>query len=157
MPACPGSRGPRSCPSGRIDYPLSARSSPLSGIPMVPQMSTQPVTSGLRAAGRIAGVGLALVLVFLAVFAVWASNRSVNATSRLKRSQLISSAYSRARFAMDDERLLAQRYMFGHGGHYATAGAAGLQARFDGFASQATKAPPAPQRVGDPRQPEPRR
>ena len=93
-------------------------------------MSAPPVTSWLRA-GKIAGVGLAAVLVFLGVFAVWSSNRSVNAASQLKRSQLVSSAYAQARFAMDDERLLEHQYMVGHGGNYSTALAPGLHAKFD--------------------------
>jgi hypothetical protein len=93
---------------------------------------------------------LAAVLVFLGVFAVWSSNRSVNSTSQLKRAQLISSAYVRARFAIDDERLLEHQYMVGHGGNYGTAGTPGLHKRFDSFASQATTALVALKRLGDP-------
>lgn len=93
---------------------------------------------------------MATVLVFLGVFAVWSSNRSVNSASQLKRSQLISSAYARARFAMDDERLLEHQYMVGHGGSYGTAGTPGLHAKFDRLARQATTALVALKRLGDP-------
>src|ERR1700737_2188482 len=119
-------------------------------MPMVPGMSAQPVTGSLRAAGRLAGVGLATVLVFLGVFAVWSSNRSVNAASQLKRSQLVSSAYASARFALDDERLLEHQYMLGHGGNYARPSTPGLQAQFDSLSNEATTALLALERLGDP-------
>ena len=113
-------------------------------------MSAQPVTSWLRAVGRIAGVGLAAVLLFLGVFAVWSSNRGVDSASRLKRSQLISSAYSRARLAIDDERLLEHQYMIGHGSNYNAARTPGLRAKFDTLSTQATTALVALERLGDP-------
>jgi diguanylate cyclase (GGDEF)-like protein/PAS domain S-box-containing protein len=117
---------------------------------MVHGMSVQPVTGSLRAAARLAGVGLATVLVFLGVFAVWSSNRSVDAASQLKRSQLVSSAYASARFALDDERLREHQYMLGHGGSYASAATPGLHAQFDSLSNQATTALLALERLGDP-------
>jgi diguanylate cyclase (GGDEF)-like protein len=89
------------------------------------------------------------VLIFLGVFAVWSSNRSVNSASQLKRSQLVSSAYTQARFAMDDERLLEHQYMVGHGGNYGAARTPGLHAKFDSLATQATTALVALKRLGD--------
>jgi diguanylate cyclase (GGDEF)-like protein/PAS domain S-box-containing protein len=93
---------------------------------------------------------LAAVLIFLAVFAVWSSNRSVDAAAQLKRSQLVSSAYASARFALADERLLEHNLMLGQGRNYSAANTPALHAKFDSFSGQATAALLALERLGDP-------
>ena len=116
---------------------------------IVPQMFAHPLTSRLRIAGRVTVTALAGVLVFLGGYALWSSNRSVSSLSQLKRSRLISDAYSQARDASDEERLLEHQYMVSHGRRYSAAATPRLHAQLDGLASQVISALVTLERLGD--------
>jgi diguanylate cyclase (GGDEF)-like protein len=112
-------------------------------------MFAHPFTSHLRMASRFAVTGLAAVLIFLGVFALWSSHRSVSSVSRLERSRVISNAYAEAHFATNEERLLEHQYMLIYGGNYSAASAPGLHAKLNGFANQVITALVTLERLGD--------
>jgi diguanylate cyclase (GGDEF)-like protein len=112
-------------------------------------MFAHHLTARLRIAGRVTVIGLATVLMFLGVYALWSSNRSASSVSQLKRSRLISDAYSQARDSTDEERLLEHQYMVSHGGSYSAEATPELHAELDSFASAVITALVTLERIGD--------
>jgi diguanylate cyclase (GGDEF)-like protein/putative nucleotidyltransferase with HDIG domain len=84
---------------------------------------------------RLATVGLAAVLLFLAGFATWSSITSQHAAQRLRNARLLSNAFEQTLFAMDSERLVEHEYLVGHGGDFLPAASNGMHVRFDAEAT----------------------
>jgi diguanylate cyclase (GGDEF)-like protein/putative nucleotidyltransferase with HDIG domain len=103
-----------------------------------------------RLISRAATCGLAAVITFLAAFALWSAVTSERSASRLEHARRLTTAYTEARFAMDDERLLEHQYRIGHGGHYTAARRRELHDRFDRLADRAERSLQAIRRLGDP-------
>jgi diguanylate cyclase (GGDEF)-like protein len=109
-----------------------------------------PRVEATRLIARVSTLGLGAVLVFLAAFALWSAVTSERSASQLKHARLLTSAYERARFGMDDERLLEHQHRLGHGGHYTAARRRALHAQFDALAGRTEDALRAIERLGDP-------
>ena len=63
-----------------------------------------------RTGARIASIGLALILILLAICAIWGAVTTRNAAARATQASQISDLYQQARFAVAEEESLERKY-----------------------------------------------
>ena len=82
---------------------------------MADSAATKPRRGDAQLGGRVAWFGLALVLVFLAAWNIWATLATEDAADQVRSASLISDSFQQARYAAGAEESLERKYRLNPG------------------------------------------